>query len=81
VADTGDVRYQIRESDVNASYGDDQVVVQGSADVTYANLADGEKYDIRARSETPDVTGSWVSVSEVTLLPADTTLQNTDRLA
>jgi len=83
VADTGNVRYQIREADVGDTYGSDIVVAQGGADPTFDNanagVLDGEEYDIRARSETPDVTGAWVTVSEVTKLPADTGLTNTDR--
>lgn len=85
VADTGIVRYQIRVSGSGNAYDDDIGVVQGGADVTFdnanANILDGEKYDVRARSETPDVIGAWVSVSEITKLPADTNLTNTDRIA
>jgi len=70
VADDGNVRYQIREANIGASYGSDIVVAQGGGDATFTGLKDGEQYDIRARSETEHVTGAYVSVADVTLLPA-----------
>jgi len=70
VADNGDVRYQIRESGSGNAFGSDIVVPQGGSDATFTGLLDGERYDIRARSETEHVTGAYVEVSDVTLLPA-----------
>lgn len=79
VSDYGDVRAQIRVSGSGNNYGDDVVVAHDGGDFTFADLLDGEKYDLRARTETEHVTGSWAGVSAVTLLPADTNFTNTDR--
>jgi len=72
VADNGDVRYQARIAGSGNAYGSagEVVVAQGGAAPTFTNLLDGEEYDIRARSETAHVTGSYVTVEKITLLPA-----------
>lgn len=79
VSNYGDVRMQIRVSGSGNSFGSDIVHPHDGSDFTFQNLADGEQYDIRARTETEHVTGTYVTVSEVTLLPADTGLAATNR--
>lgn len=77
VADYGDVRYQIRASGSGNAFGSDVVVSQGGADATLTGLPDGEQFDIRARSETEHVTGTYATTTATTLLPAPTvTLQS-----
>jgi hypothetical protein len=72
VADYGDVRYQIRVTGSGNAYGNDKVVTQGGNPVMFVNLEDGEKYDIRARSETEHKTGDWAEVTAITLMPTPT---------
>lgn len=36
---------------------------------TIAGLADGEKYDVRLRTETEHVTGDWLIITETTFIP------------
>jgi hypothetical protein len=70
VADYGDVRYQIRVAGSGDPYGSDVVVSQGGSDATFTGLADGEKYGIRARSETEHADGTYTEVTEITKLPS-----------
>lgn len=81
VSNYGSLDYEIRIAGSGSAYGDRQTVAHDGSAVTFAGLLDGESYDIRARTRTEHVDGAWVSVSEVTLLPADTNLTNTDRIA
>ena len=75
VTDYGDIRAQLRVTGSGNAFGDDVVVAHGGGPLTFATLLDGEKYDLRVRTETEHVDGAWVGVSAITLLPKPGSVQ------
>lgn len=57
----------------------DRTVPETQTSLTASYLADGEQYDVRLRTQTEHVTGAWAAITDVTLLPADTSLTITGR--
>lgn len=69
--------YRIRWKEADASSypsGNDATLAHDASPLEYVitGVLAGEKYDVRVRSETDDVTGDWLTASKVTkLVPAD----------
>jgi hypothetical protein len=78
---TGEYRVEYRETGTSTWQLAGTFAFDDATGLVIAGLLDGEKYDVRVRPQTADVIGAYVAVSEVTLLPADTDLTNTDRIA
>jgi len=83
LSDYGNVRIQTRETgetawDSSAVGWDEQVLDHATLTTTVTGREDGEEYEVRARTETEHVTGSWTApVSIKTKFPGATGLSLT----
>jgi hypothetical protein len=71
--DNGQYRIQ-HKATTAATYTDDGTVGQNTTSFTITGLPDGQAFDVRVRSETDDVTGTYRTTTATTLLPAPTAL-------
>jgi len=78
--DNGTYEAEIRITGSGDPFGSTISEPYDGNDFTFTNLLDGEKYDIRVRAICNDESTDWTSVSDVTILPADTNLNVTDKL-
>ncbi|ELZ12507.1 hypothetical protein C478_10536, partial [Natrinema thermotolerans DSM 11552] len=73
VLNNGEYRLEVRESDANEAWGDSgtaTVAYDATLEHTFTGILDGEKFDVRIRTQTAHVTGSWLTGEEITNLPA-----------
>lgn len=71
--DNGQYRIQ-HKATTAATYTDDGIVGQDTTSLTIGGLPDGQAFDVRVRSETDDVTGTYRTTTATTLLPSPTAL-------
>jgi hypothetical protein len=65
--------YRVQHKETSAStWIDDGTVGQDTTSLTIPNLEDGEAYDVRVRSETEHVTGTYQAASITTVFPTPT---------
>ena len=83
VTNAGDIRIQIRETgqsawDTSAVGYAEQTVSYDTLTTQFTGREDGEEYEVRARTETDDVTGAWTEpVSIITKFPGSNNLSAT----
>jgi hypothetical protein len=75
---TGQYRFQIRETTATtwtaSAEGFQEATTASDSDtsdtvsVTFTGLEDGERYEVRARTETSDVTGAWSDATAITTI-------------
>ncbi|MDF9748434.1 hypothetical protein [Natrinema salsiterrestre] len=73
VLNNGEYRLEVRETDGNESWGDSGsaiVAYDAVLEQTFVDILDGEKYDVRIRTQTAHVTGNWLEADSITNLPA-----------
>lgn len=82
VSNNGDIRYQIRRTEDDTDDWEDADSFQqfigeyDTIEFEFVGLLDGEEYEVRGRTETEYVTGSWIDpVAIITKFPGATDLE------